>query len=107
MPFVQHKEPVPISATFNVAGNFHIVTFDYFVEVVGAPPLGWSGRHNNFIRTFTTQADDTPVSIRIDSTQGLDDGGPDVISYNGAVGDLICNLGHAVASFTAFPVTAV
>jgi len=107
MPFVLHKEPVPVSATFDVAGNFHIVTFDYYVNVVGAAPLGWTGRHAANTRDFTNQADDTPISIRIDSTQGVPNPGADVISYNTALGTLVDNLGHAVASFTDFPVVAV
>lgn len=100
------RVPVPISATYEGIGAFHIVTFDDIVTIGGPGIAGWTARWNNFLRTFVLLTQESPTAVRITSIIGAADAGADVIGYNGALGNLVDFHNRPIASFTDYPVVA-
>jgi len=108
-PFVQAglslfnaDPPVPISAT--PAGLGIVVVFDRPLQTGIITSTNWSFRLAN-ARWFITDATATGSSVIITGSEDESDFGPDTVTYEATVPDVISLAGTPAAAFTDFPIT--
>lgn len=98
------QPPLPISATINEITGAWSVTFDRLLTAATLAIANWTIRAADTIFDVTA-ASAAGLLVSGTSDTGIEDAGPDVISYAAAPADVLNLTGQPAAAFTDFPLT--
>lgn len=101
----QLDAPIPIGAIDTFGTIF--ITFNHPILNLPMTPAPWFVRSGNVIRTVNTVSQFAIREVRLLTTPGAADPGPDIVSYTPPPADVISDTARQIAAppFLAFPIT--